>query len=116
MSKEKDPLRLGWEVDNVEDLNSLLHTARQLQFDYLIVPLVHPGNERQLIRSHQISHSKLFDADDPLTRSDMVLTPELWNGFVVGKISTWLNFDSTLDKTRRNSRLVRKYAIHKPFN
>jgi hypothetical protein len=50
-------LRIGWEVDNVLDLAALLKDAQTLNFDFIIVPLVHPLYRRHVSVSSQARDS-----------------------------------------------------------
>jgi len=93
---------VGLDIDNVSDLKETLNGAMDVMFDYIIIPLVHQRNERDLTG---------VERNVPLTRSDLVLTAQSWSSYVVGKISPWLNFDSKVEKIRLNSRMAFKQEI-----
>lgn len=89
----------AFDFDNVSDLGDLVDNSQNECFNYIIVPLVHPLFERQFSNG-------LGDRSIPLTRSDLVLNSNSWSSFVVGKISSWINFDSPVERQRMNARKV----------
>eukprot|EP00005_Dracoamoeba_jomungandri_P006704 CAMPEP_0174262836 /NCGR_PEP_ID=MMETSP0439-20130205/15796_1 /TAXON_ID=0 /ORGANISM="Stereomyxa ramosa, Strain Chinc5" /LENGTH=571 /DNA_ID=CAMNT_0015347827 /DNA_START=9 /DNA_END=1721 /DNA_ORIENTATION=+ len=93
MEQEEDSgfhLAVGRELNCVTDLVQSLRQATNTGFDSIAIPLVHPRYHRSVKRS------------EPLTRSDLLLTSYQWGG-VVGKISTWLNFESNNKKIRKRA-------------
>ena len=85
----------GRDIDCVVDLTQELQRSLNDKFDFLCVPLVHPRFERELVRS--------TNRCSPLTRSDLVLSSSEWTTVIVGKVSPWINLDSTLQTNRKNS-------------
>jgi protein arginine N-methyltransferase 5 len=92
-----ETVSIAFEYDNVVNIEASLQKAQDNAYDYIIVPLVHPGFERQ-------NKNGLKERDLPLTRSDMLLGSTTWNQYIVGKFSEWLNFDSTVEIQRHNAR------------
>jgi protein arginine N-methyltransferase 5 len=89
----------AFDYDNVADLEDLVDKSQNDNFDYIVVPLVHPLFERQF-------KTGLPERNIPLTRSDLILPSNSWSSSVVGKLSTWLNFDSPVERQRMNARQV----------
>ena len=94
----RNALSCGVEFSAVPDLNQTLDDARAHSFEFILIPLVNPRYERNLIKTAK--------SDEPFTRSDMLLNSSQWGNIVVGKISSWLQLDSPLEKTRLNARKV----------
>uniref|UniRef100_A0A6B2L075 Protein arginine N-methyltransferase n=1 Tax=Arcella intermedia TaxID=1963864 RepID=A0A6B2L075_9EUKA len=77
--------------------------ASDCMVDYVVVPLVHARNERDVLRGG--------DRNVPLTRSDLLVPAHQWSTSVVGRISEWLDFDGVNERTILNSRLVLRQEI-----
>ena len=67
----------------------------------LVAPLAHPRYRRNHKRAR----------DEPMTRSDRVLSSAQWGKHVVGKVSPWLQLDSPHDAIRRRSEEAFKAEI-----
>lgn len=100
-----ETITIGIEIDCVVDLKKALEEMHPDMFDFLVTPLVHPKNERQL------HASRLAPRNVPLTRSDLLLPAPSWSSYVVAKISSWLNFDSEVHRIQMNSRLAFKQEL-----
>jgi len=99
-----ESVTIGFEYTNVVDLKQTLDSTLDNMFDYIVVPLAHPRNERNFTAT-------LPDRNVPLTRSDLVLPASNWSSYVVGRISPWLNFDSPVERVQINSRLAFKQEM-----
>lgn len=67
------------------------------KYAYLICPLIHPRFKRDHL-NRQLKHRSL-----PLTRSDLLLTADCWQSYVVGSISKFYNCDSPDALVRKNA-------------
>ncbi len=96
-------LLVGAELSTVTDIEETLQYTRSSGYDYIACPLVHPRYQR--------SFSDEVQRDEPLTRSDMLLSSSDWAS-VVGKISSWIDCDSEDTRIRTRSE---KVPIHFDF-
>jgi len=103
-SEEIQPISCGVEYHFVSDLIQVFELTRVDGFDFLCVPLVHPRYERDLIGFGTESEENPSD-NEPFTRSDMLLTSSQWNS-IIGKLSNWLDLDSSNERIRRLSEKV----------
>eukprot|EP01114_Cavostelium_apophysatum_P020862 TRINITY_DN7112_c0_g1_i1.p1 TRINITY_DN7112_c0_g1~~TRINITY_DN7112_c0_g1_i1.p1 ORF type:complete len:622 (+),score=146.02 TRINITY_DN7112_c0_g1_i1:52-1917(+) len=97
--RNRSGLSIGLELSTAPDLVQSLDEARAHTFEFIVVPLVHPRYERDLVTNPNATK-------EPFTRSDFLLNSSQWSSVVVGKISTWLQLDSPIEKTRKNARKV----------
>eukprot|EP01117_Protostelium_nocturnum_P013830 TRINITY_DN5206_c0_g1_i2.p1 TRINITY_DN5206_c0_g1~~TRINITY_DN5206_c0_g1_i2.p1 ORF type:complete len:626 (+),score=226.31 TRINITY_DN5206_c0_g1_i2:52-1929(+) len=92
-------LYFGLEFNCVPDLVETLEDNRN-EFDFIVVPLGHPKNERNLLNPQGAADEETF------ARSDTLLNSSQWSSFIIGKISNWIDLDSVNESTRRNSERV----------
>ena len=69
------------------------------RFDFVQVPLFHPLFKRD--------SAPLATRPGPATRSDLVLSGNDWSVLIVGKLSPWIQLESSDAAVRRNSEDVR---------
>lgn len=77
----------GLEYIITPDLQACLAEALKCNYSFIISPIFHPRFRRQ--------HNVNADAANGFTRSDMILSPQDWNSRIVGKLSPYLDVDST---------------------
>mmetsp|Transcript_12397 Transcript_12397/g.32793 ORF Transcript_12397/g.32793 Transcript_12397/m.32793 type:complete len:632 (-) Transcript_12397:1161-3056(-) len=82
-----DQLYIGVDVPACPDLNAALREADAAGCDFILTPIVHPRYERPL-------NPDAPPRDDPLTRSDNLLSSSEWMASIIGKLSPGMNFDS----------------------
>eukprot|EP00735_Rhodelphis_limneticus_P001355 TRINITY_DN11955_c0_g1::TRINITY_DN11955_c0_g1_i1::g.16917::m.16917 TRINITY_DN11955_c0_g1::TRINITY_DN11955_c0_g1_i1::g.16917 ORF type:complete len:612 (-),score=151.45,sp/Q8GWT4/ANM15_ARATH/47.78/0.0,PRMT5/PF05185.11/1.9e-169,Methyltransf_26/PF13659.1/0.065,Met_10/PF02475.11/0.049,Methyltransf_20/PF12147.3/0.093 TRINITY_DN11955_c0_g1_i1:440-2275(-) len=108
-----DNLYLGVQKSYAPDLHAVLEQARQDEFDFACVPLVHPRYERDF-KNKDVCLRRI--RTEPLTRSDLLLDSSQWNSTVVGLVSSWIDCDSPVSTRRKNSELALaeeiKWAAH----
>ena len=83
-------LVIGYDTNDVPNIKNLLDSTEEDGIDFLVIPMVHPRYER-LITTSELKEIK---REDPLTRSDVLLSCNDWNTLVVGKVSRWIQLDS----------------------
>ena len=76
------------------------HLCMHSSFTFIVAPLVHP----RYYRNDAAGVTK--QRDDPLTRSDMLLSTNDWGTVVVGKLSPWICLHSAFDSARKNAEKV----------
>ncbi|XP_067052038.1 protein arginine N-methyltransferase 5-like [Acropora muricata] len=93
----------------VPDLAAALKNATNGGFDFICVPICHPRYRRELL-------DPVPNRSGAFTRSDLVLPSQDWNSLIVGKISPWLDLDSTNEIVKKNSELALHqelcYSVH----
>uniref|UniRef100_A0A0B7AFA1 Protein arginine N-methyltransferase n=1 Tax=Arion vulgaris TaxID=1028688 RepID=A0A0B7AFA1_9EUPU len=87
------------------DIGTALDTACRAGYDFVCLPLVNPRFKREFIGGPAKGRK------GALTRSDMCLSSQDWNSLVVGKVSPWLQLDSKLYHTRKNSEMALKEEL-----
>ncbi|XP_051175456.1 protein arginine N-methyltransferase 5 [Leptopilina boulardi] len=87
----------GLELCAVPELQQCLCYAKDCKYDYIVVPLVHPRYKREFISG------PAKDRTDPFTRPDMILCNSDWSALVVGKISSYIDVDSSVPDIAKNS-------------
>ncbi|XP_065829038.1 protein arginine N-methyltransferase 5-like [Oscarella lobularis] len=92
------------------DITECVRKAIDSGFTFIVAPLVHP----RYYRNDAAGVTK--QRDDPLTRSDMLLSTNDWGTVVVGKLSPWICLHSAFDSARKNAEKVLleelDYAVH----
>lgn len=96
-SKQKN-LRCALSLSSIPEICQGINFTLEQKYSYLVCPLIHPRFKRDHLNRF-IKHRNL-----PLTRSDLLLTADCWQNYVVGKISKFYNCDS-------NDNLIRKNAV-----
>jgi protein arginine N-methyltransferase 5 len=90
-------ISIGKESTFVRDIKSHLKENQTTnEIDFLVLPLFHP---RHRLDTLGISNNR----DSPSTRSDRELECKQWQSSVVGKISSWLDLDSSSPTIRSSS-------------
>jgi len=97
-----DPPSCGIEVTCVPDIQALLHDALCAEFNFYVVPLVHPRAVRDFTKPPRAG---------AFTRSDLTLASGDWSQRIIGKVSTWLNFDSPEEWVRNNADKALKQEV-----
>jgi protein arginine N-methyltransferase 5 len=97
---------VGVEVDHVVDLSKEIDLVSDEAFDFIVAPLVHPSNERMLVRSDP----NFVSQNLPFTRTDMIMSGQDWRSMVIGRVSTWIRPESTSARIRENAVKVRCYG------
>lgn len=82
MSQE---ISCGFEFITTPDLQGCLTEALQVNYSFIVSPLIHPRFTRQ----HSSSSAKVGG----FTRSDMILSPQDWTTRVVGRLSQHWDVD-----------------------
>jgi protein arginine N-methyltransferase 5 len=80
-------------------LYDIVKTARENGHDVAAVNIVNPKYKRALKNINEIV---------PFKREDIVVQTTGWAKYIIGKISEWLDFDSTDNTVRVNSELILK--------
>lgn len=88
------------------DINSSLEATCKSGFDFACMPIVNPRLKREFIEG------PAKNRPGPLTRSDLCLPSSDWNNLVVGKLSPWLQVDSTHYHIRKNSEMALKQELN----
>lgn len=101
------PPSIGLEVFSSCTLTDTLDHCKSSGVDFAVLPLVHPRCER-LPGS---SRTRAADLAWPVTRSDTLLTSEQWSTMIVGRLSRWINLDSTSAVERRSSEAALKEEL-----
>ena len=96
---EPQTVIVGVEVDHVVDLSKEIDVISDEAFDFIVAPLAHPLNERQLVHGDASFVSQIL----PFTRSDLIMPGQDWRAMVIGRVSTWIRPDSANSKIRDNS-------------
>eukprot|EP00002_Diphylleia_rotans_P002876 TRINITY_DN11874_c0_g1_i1.p1 TRINITY_DN11874_c0_g1~~TRINITY_DN11874_c0_g1_i1.p1 ORF type:complete len:618 (-),score=105.28 TRINITY_DN11874_c0_g1_i1:76-1929(-) len=96
------PMTVGLDFNAVTDLEETIRETLS-GFDFACVPLVHPRYKRNLFRSQV--------REEPLTRSDLTISSQQWTSVVIGKVSPWIELESSHPVVRRNSELVFKQEL-----
>ena len=89
-------LYIGRDFQFAFDLQQSLDDAVEDSFDFIVTPLVHPRFRRD---SHGVSDGRLLQ----FTRSDRLFKASKWASFVVGKVSSWFDFEAGDARVRRDS-------------
>jgi protein arginine N-methyltransferase 5 len=90
---------VGVEVDHVVDLSKEIDVISDEAFDFIVAPLAHPLNERQVFGGDK----SFLSQNLPFTRSDMIMAGQDWRAMVIGRVSSWIRPDSANAKIRDNS-------------
>ena len=83
------------------DLPERLASLKRLGATLLVTPLAHPRYRRDHTRP----------LDEPMTRSDLLLSSGVWGKHVVGRLSPWLEVDSPHAHIRRRSEEAFKQEV-----
>lgn len=106
----RERLSCGLLLHNVTDVYDSLGNASQSGYSFIVTPVVHPRFRREFLEG------KSKDRPGAFTRSDLLLSTQDWSTLVVGKISSWINPDSSVHAVKRNSELALEqelqYAAH----
>lgn len=95
-SKQKN-LRCALSMPSVPEICKAINTALEQKYSYCCLPLVHPRFKRDHLNK-SLKHWNL-----PLTRSDLLLTADCWQSYVVGYMSKFYNCDSSDASIRKNA-------------
>ncbi|KAH3763290.1 protein arginine N-methyltransferase 1.5 [Pelomyxa schiedti] len=134
--RKNSSLSVGVDTNFAPNLVQTLTDYRTGGFDFCCLPLCHPRNRRQLVpypkanssttpgdegasspaTAPQSAGPQNLTEDEAWTRSDMLLDSSQWTTVVVGKMSSWLDFESEDYFIRLNSEKVfwqeAQWAIH----
>lgn len=86
----------GRELFYVSDLEKTLQESMDQNFDFIGIPITGPRYYRDAVGG-KCSHK---ERNEPMTRSDLVLTSTNWSQLIVGRTSQWLDLDHPDFKTR----------------
>lgn len=98
--QQRKRMSCGLDYTAVPQLNEQLYSATNVGYHFIVIPFVHPRYRRELISG------KCKNREEPLTRSDLVLTSQDWNRLVVGKLSPYLEIDCEVEHVRKQSEAV----------
>ncbi|KAL8574524.1 hypothetical protein ACOMHN_005901 [Nucella lapillus] len=98
-------LSCGRDFHCVPDINSVLEWACKSGFDFACMPIIHPRLKREFLENAAKTRT------GPLSRSDLCLSSSDWSNLVVGKVSPWLQLNSTDAKILRNSEMALKQEL-----
>lgn len=87
---------VGVDLAVCANINVELSKAVDEKFDFMCVPLFHPRRRRD---DGDVSDRRA----GPPTRSDKLLRSDQWTTSVVGKVSEWIDLDSSDQHVRKNS-------------
>eukprot|EP00878_Enallax_costatus_P044982 GHUV01053801.1.p1 GENE.GHUV01053801.1~~GHUV01053801.1.p1 ORF type:complete len:154 (+),score=24.80 GHUV01053801.1:28-489(+) len=79
----------GVEINYAHDIAGAMQEYLLCGFDFVVAPLVQPGYEQPAL---QLPESGEVQAR---LRKELMLTSASWGGQIVGKISDWINPDSS---------------------
>jgi protein arginine N-methyltransferase 5 len=96
-------LSCGIDLGSVPDILQVLNDAKADKFDFTCIPIAHPRYNRDFTGD--------VERFEPWTRSDMLLNSTTWSSVVVGKISPWIDLDSSDEEICYNSRRAFKQEI-----
>jgi protein arginine N-methyltransferase 5 len=104
--EEDEVLALGIETNYVRDISETLYEASEIGQDFVCIPLV---NSRYRRDANGISNNR----NDSLTRSDTVIDCNDWQSNVIGRVSSWLEFDAFHgdDDMSTNKRQMQRAAV-----
>ncbi|EZA48205.1 hypothetical protein DMN91_012321 [Ooceraea biroi] len=91
------PVSCGLDFCSAANLNSCLAYANDSRYDFVCVPLVHPLYKREFISGPAKNRR------GPFTRPDLILNSSEWSNLIIGKVSPFINVDSTDPVVRKNS-------------
>ncbi|XP_042904254.1 protein arginine N-methyltransferase 5 isoform X2 [Parasteatoda tepidariorum] len=97
MPPAKDHVSCGISYHNINDIYDALSSASASGYGFIVAPIVHPRFRREFLDGKARNRSGAF------TRSDLVLSSQDWSTLVVGRISSWIDLDSSVYSIRRNS-------------
>lgn len=104
---------VGLDLSIVPNIANALSRAKDQGFHFLFIPIVHPRFKRKFV------NGKWSHQDKSLTRPDILLTSHEWRTLFVGKLSNYLDVDSTSSTKREQSECTLlqelSYAIHLNF-
>ena len=78
----------GVERSFIKDIKEEISEKSNTGVDYFVAPLFHPRFRRD---ANEVSNKRL----GAVTRSDRELESRVWISNIVGKISEWIDLDST---------------------
>lgn len=108
-----DMCSVGLDFSMVPNISDSISRAQSQGFHFLFIPIVHPRFKRKFINGEWIPK------DVPLTRPDILLTSNEWRTLFVGKLSSYIDVDSTSNTKREQSEFALlqelSYAIHLNF-
>lgn len=108
---EAQTVIVGVEVDHVVDLSEEIDMISDEAFDFIVAPLVHPLNERQLVDADPSFVSNNL----PFTRTDMAMPSQDWRTMVIGRVSAWIRPESPSASIRENAFKVRNFPSFSTF-
>ncbi|XP_014230070.1 protein arginine N-methyltransferase 5 [Trichogramma pretiosum] len=88
----------GLDFAAVPDIQEGLHVATASKYHFVTFPITHPNFKREFIKG------KAKNRPGPVTRSDMILCSSDWSQYIVGKLSPYIDVDSTVPFIAKNSR------------
>lgn len=83
----------GLEYTIAPDLQGCLTEAFHANYSFIVTPVVHP----RFRRHHGADGNRVAG----FTRSDMILSPQDWTSRLVGRLSHYLNVDSSCAEVRQ---------------
>nr|CAD7409519.1 unnamed protein product [Timema poppensis] len=90
-------LSCGLDFCSVADIRKCLQYASDTGFDFVCLPIVHPRYKREFLSG------KAKDRPGAFTRSELILLSTDWSTMIVGKLSPYINLDSSDEITCRLS-------------
>ncbi|KAI5061937.1 hypothetical protein GOP47_0022476 [Adiantum capillus-veneris] len=94
----------GVEIPFDEDIHTALAHNLAGGFDFVLAPLTDP----QYRPSQNVPNTSTVP---PFAGSDLVLSPAQWSSHVVGKISPWIDLDSSNEMMRADSEVTLKQEL-----
>lgn len=95
----------GLEYITPSDLQGCLTEALHANYAFIVSPIVHPRFRRSVLPTGAVVGG--------FTRSDMILSPQDWNSRIVGKLSAYLDPDSSSDIVRqRHEELLNEELLY----
>lgn len=90
----------GRDYSCIPDIREALQHASGSGYDFICTPIANPRFKRDLVSTDGPKRPGAF------TRTDLLLPGSDWSSLVVGKISPWIDVDSSNKMTRNNSILA----------
>ncbi|XP_064640295.1 protein arginine N-methyltransferase 5-like [Lineus longissimus] len=90
----------GLDCHFAQTVNESLEEVTRSGYQFACMPIVNPRFKREFLES------PAKDRPGPFTRSDLILPGSDWSNLIVGKLSPWLQLDSTNPALRKNSEMA----------
>jgi hypothetical protein len=101
-AQEQSQISIGLELDTIPNLNDTIKRVQNDQFGFIALPLADSKQKKNLIAAGVIENN----AKEMSNSSDILLSAAQWSSWIVGKVSTSIDMDSTNELIRKESKKV----------